>query len=263
MIGLFIEEYTIFQIIFLSIVLFIQTAAFQALAKVPPEKILAEIDKILSPLQTENGRLIFFKDHPGLCGKVDKTNLKGFVSVEPQVLKIDKEVLNFGLSCRAIYIEAPPSKVISTIDNPLFFQSLYGLNKTAELGPKSKDGIYEARVFKLVPGVETQDYILKYTPHQEKLIWFERATQIKDDAGFALRDNFKIVEPSGTGTLHREISIFVPQRWWLKMKIIGDFVHKVTLEELTKINVALKCAAENIEPLSEAIAKKCHQEAEK
>jgi len=134
---------------------------------------------------------------------------------------------------------------VGIIDNPIFFQALYGLDKPANISPPNSDGTYQARIFKLVPGIETQDFTLNYQGHWEGESWIGSAKLVKDERGFALRNNIKIVEPQGEGSIYREVALFFPLRWW--MRLFHGTVQSVTEKEMAKLNKSIRCASEKVQ----------------
>lgn len=232
-----------------------------AAATIPTAKITEEMDKQVSVLLTRAGWISYIQAHPELF-KDTQIEKDPFVNTEDLHVKIDNDDYTVGVGARSIYISAPPKVVVSVIDNPKFFQSLYGLDKPADTFPLKSDGSYEARIFKVVPGIETQDFILNYQGHWEKDAWIGLAKMVEDKRGFALRTNIKIVAPKGTGSIYHEVALFYPLRWW--MRLFHGAVQSVTRSEMTKLNKAIKCAAEKVAqgaPMSNSIGKNCHREA--
>jgi hypothetical protein len=231
-------------------------------AAIPVETLKLKMDLILSPLESASAYRDFLKNNSEKFVKVDEKMQVPPVLVEDREVKHDGETFHIGMGFRSVYIEAPVKTVVEIANNPKYFQSLYGLDKPAEMGAPADDGSFQARIFKLVPGIETQDYTLRYTSHWEDGMWIQRARLVKDEKNFALRDNIKFAEPSGEGTVFRELSLFYPMRWWVKL--FSGTVRSVTAKELMKLNVALKCAAEKVhkgEPMSDSVAKSCHKAA--
>ena len=257
------------------------------LAAPSSEKISMELDKIAEPLKDHKGWEEFIKKNSQLCGQVNTKSNYSHVEVIDQNREIEGQTIRVGLGCRTVFILAKPSTVVTVVDSPQFFQSLYGLDKPAverEITPstheitlpqnkvnadqavqtpKNNSVPYEARIFKLVPGIETQDYTLKYESHWENLVWIGSAKMTKDAKNFAVRHNVKIIEPFENGSVYREVALFVPIRWWVKL--FSGLTQKVTKQELKKLNFSIKCAAEKVEkgePMSDSIGKLCHKYAE-
>lgn len=236
--------------------LFLVSSAF---AKIPDTAIQTRMNQLLSPLKTQEEWSKFVKVHKNTFGEVSEKLPGPQVGVEELVFEIDSEKYKVGMGVNTVFIKAPPKVVVSVVGNPDFFQSLFDLDKPARATP-TKEDVYEARIFKIVPGIENQDYTLKYEGRWNEKAWIQRAQLVKDEKGFALRDNLKIVEPFGSGSLYREISLFFPKRWWLRM--LSGTLKSVTARELTKVGRALKCASEKVEggsPMTEEIGKACHK----
>jgi hypothetical protein len=230
-------------------------------ASIPTNKITEEMNKYLDPFLKKTGWNNFVKTRPN-----STDGGQPFVSTEDLRVKIGDEEYVIGLGYRTVFIEATPKTVVGIVDNPIFFQSLYGLDKPALVSPANSDGTYRARIFKLVPGIETQDFTLDYRGHWEGDSWIGQAKLVKDEREFALRNNIKIVEPHGTGSIYREVALFFPLRWWMRGLLHGT-VQAVTKKEMTKLNKSIKCASEEVQSsgvaMNDEIGKKCFAEASK
>lgn len=231
-------------------------------AGVPDGAILKEMAQTLSVLHTKDGWQSFLTQRKNQCPQADQKNPLPSAIVQTQEYEIDGEKINVGISCRSQFIAAVPKIVVQVVNDPRHFQDLYGLDKPAALGPVNPDGSFQARIFKLVPGIETQDYTLEYKSHWEDETWIQSSSFVKDEKHFALRDNMKIIEPSGSGSVFKEISLFYPKRWWVRL--FNSAVRKITVRELAKLNKSIKCAAEKVQsgaPMTSELAQTCHQEA--
>jgi hypothetical protein len=219
--------------------------------------------KVLEPLKKTEGWNKFVSDHPDLFGTVDEQNPNPFLAVGDLPLKVETDEFKLGMGVRSMWIAATPKVVVGVVDNPHIFTALYGLDKPADIYPINADGSFQAHIFKLVPGIETQDYTLNYVGVWENGNWIQRASQVKDEKGFALRETIKIVTPSGKGSLFREVSLFYPRRWWVRL--MHGFVQNIYKKELGKLNKSLKCSAEKVQggvPMTEELARQCLKESQ-
>jgi hypothetical protein len=233
----------------------------QAEASFPTTKITEEMNKFLNPFLKKSGWKSFVNTHP------DSTDgNQPFVGTEDLKIKVDDENYVIGLGYRTVFISATPKTIVGIIDNPIFFQSLYGLDKPATVAATKADGTYQARIFKLVPGIETQDFTLDYQGHWDGDSWIGQAKLFKDEKDFALRNNIKIVEAKETGSIYREVALFFPLRWWMRGLFHGT-VQSVTKREMIKLNKSIKCASEKVQsagtPMTDEIGKNCFAEASK
>jgi len=242
--------------IFMILVSLTQMAPL-AFAKVPPTKVKDEMDKFMTPFLKKSGWNEFLKKHTS-------QNDSSFVRAEEYPVEIDGEKAIVGLGFRSVHISAKPQTVVAIVNDPKYFQSLYGLDKPANISTVKADGTFDARIFKIVPGVENQDFTLNYQGHWEGPSWIGQAKMVKDEKNFALRNNIKMVEPQGDGSVYREIALFYPLRWWLKL--FPGTVQKITKTEMAKLNKTIKCASEKVsrgEEMSDEIGKTCFTEASK
>jgi hypothetical protein len=234
-----------------------------ALSSVPKDKITDAMNKEIHPLTSKTGWKPYIDSHPHLFSD-DKIQTQPYVSTEDLKVNIDGKNYVIGIGARSIYIEATPKTVVSIVDTPRFFQALFGLDKPADIYPVVAGSPYQARLFKLVPGIETQDFTLSYVGNWEDDTWVGTATLVKDEKDFALRTNVKIVEPKGTGSIYREVALFYPLRWW--MNLMHGTVQSITRKELTQLNKSIKYASEKVQkgaPMSDDIGKSCFAEASK
>ena len=227
------------------------------------EAISSEMAKALVSLKKKAGWDEFIANHKDLFANVNEENPAPFLAVSDLVVKVDKDEYRVGMGTRSIWIAATPKVVVQVVNNPHTLMPLYGLDKPADIYPVNADGSFDARVYKLVPGIETQDYTLHYAGNWEGEVWIQEASQVKDEKGFALRENIKIVEPSGHGALFREVSLLYPRRWWVKL--MHGLAQNVFKKELGKMNKALKYCAEKVQggtAMSDDLAKACYKESQ-
>ena len=223
----------------------------------------AEMVKVLAPLKKVEGWTDFIASHPDLFGKVDEQNPNPFLAVSDMTLKVGEDEFKIGIGARSIWIAATPKVVVQVVDNPHIFTALYGLDKPADIYPINSDGSFQAHIFKLVPGIETQDYTLSYKGFWSGDNWIQEASQVKDEKGFALRENIKIVSPNGKGALFREVSLLYPRRWWVRL--LHGTAQSIFKKELGKLNRSLKCTAEKVQTgsvISDDLARQCLKESQ-
>ena len=115
---------------------------------------------------------------------------------------------------------------------------------------------FKARIYKKVPAIEDQDYTLEYTFTYKKPYTFIRARLDKDQKGFALRDNLKVLEETKDGLIAREISYLYPLRWYVRA--LGPTARSTMKTEMNKVSWMEKCLTEespSFPPSDETITK--------
>jgi hypothetical protein len=253
----------------LSVVATLSTSATESFAAVPIEPMTVQMENLLNPLSNAEGWRGFMAQHSDCLGGVDRSSPAG-VGVSDVTVNVDGKDYKVGVGCRSVFIAASPKTVVSIVNNARYFQALYGLDKPADTESAgnspgaSLETSFDAHIFKLVPGIETQDYTLHYDTHWSGDEWLVQTRLIKDDRHFALRATRQIVEPAGGGdaAIFREVGLFVPLRWW--MNLVHGIVQSVTKRELAKLNWSVKCAAEKVQQgqtMTEEIARACQKEA--
>ncbi len=221
------------------------------------------MSKVLEPLEKKNGWQAFDLKYKRQWGSQNSKN-PFLATVDELEMKEKGSSYFVGIGLRSVFINAPPKTVVSIVNDPHFFQALFGLDKTSIVEEPKEVNHYQSRVFKLVPGIETQDFILQHDGQWEGDFWIQRAKLVRDEKGFALRDNIKIVEPFEGGSRYREVSLFYPLRWW--MRLLNGVVKKETAHQMMQINKTVKCTAEKVAsgiPMSQDLAKECHKLAAK
>jgi hypothetical protein len=252
-------------------------------AAVPEAKILDVMSDFLSPLENDKGWRPFLESHRTQFKELSAQESGPHVVVEELTTTIDGEEFKIGLAYNSVFAKVSPKQLVHILNRPQFFQYLYGLDKPA-ISPIARavatsglptatdalskneeinEDIYNARIFKLVPGLETQDYTLSYKGRWDGETWVQRARLVKDEKKFALRDNLKVVEKSGDGSIYREVSLFYPNRWYVRL--FPGTLKKVTARELAKVSEVVRCAAEEVSArklaggLNEEVASECHR----
>src|SRR5690606_15004135 len=144
---------------------------------------------------------------------------------------------------------------------PELFQKIYDLDAestVAESEPKQKSPKqFKARIFKKIPAIEDQDYVLEYTIIEKKPYTFIRAKLVEDRKKFALRDNLKVLEENADGMVIREISHLYPLKWYERM--LGPTDLSTMKKEHNKISVIEKCLVQESKtfPPTDDDIKKC------
>lgn len=239
--------------------------SISAFASIPEKQITEKISNKLDAIATADKWKEFLAKSEELFPKTSKSNDKTSVVVKKEELNVDDSFFTLGVGYRQTFIHAPLEKVKKILNSPELFKDLYGLDASSdvdELNGKGKpeDRIYfRARIFKTVPLIPNQDYVLDYTNLNEKGLWIQRAKLHKDNEHFALRDNLKVLEPSEGGTIFREVSIIYALRWYVRF--FGPSVRKVMDEELAKITDSVRCLAEKEGEPTKTTAAECWKKA--
>jgi hypothetical protein len=177
------------------------------------------------------------------------------VRVEKKKVIINQKKVSVGISYVQVYIEAPLEYIQTLLETPEWFQALYSLDRSAYIGPRAVDGTFKARIYKKVPVIPNQEFILSFSSITSGSIWFQRGRLLEDRGNFALRDNLKILEPVQGGVVYREISFVYPLKWWARA--LSSVVQGTMKKELKQMARALKCTAEKSHPFTEEKAASC------
>lgn len=243
---------------FLFLFLIIPHLAF---AKIPVDDLNKKMTEFLNELDTPTGWKALMLRHKDQIAKVSETNQGPQVEVIEIGYDVNGERFDVGMVMNSVFINAPTKTVVTTVNKPEIFKELYGLDKSADpknIGPDE----YVANIFKKIPGIFTQDYFLNYKARWEKEAWYQRAKQTKDTENFALRDNSKMVEPIGKGSVYREVSLFLPLKWWLRTNALKSTLQKVTKSEVSDMGKVIRCVAETAktpEGVNSELAKACRK----
>jgi hypothetical protein len=240
-----------------GLLFFLSLFALPVQASVNASAITEEVNKEFTQLADLESWKAFLDDHPELF---PKNNSEVFVKVEKKDLKAGGGSYTVGMGYRQVFIKADIQKVKDILNNPDGFRYLYGLDADSKVDEKKGDK-FRARIYKKVPLVADQDYVLEYSSHQDGPVWFQRAKLVEDKKDFALRDNLKALESVEGGVIFREISMVYILKWY--GKLFGPQARGIMEKELKKITLATKCAAENPTPFTTEIAQSCWQSAEK
>jgi hypothetical protein len=222
----------------------------------PPNEIQNAMGEHLSKLQSASAWREFVKSKPD---GFPKDLSRPTVLVDKMPLQLKDEAFTLGISYRQMYMKTTMERAKQIMTSPDLWRSLFGLDADSKL--EETGNRFKARIFKKVPVISDQDYVLEYKNLEDQGIWFQRATQAEDKKEFALRDNLKALEQADGGIILREVSIVYILRWYLRA--LGPQVRSVMVKELTKLNSSTKCAAESEKPMSQELAKECFTLSEK
>ena len=222
------------------------------------EKIRAEFARRLEAIYLRDGGFdVFRKCFPEVFpAELDPP----WVLVRKEKLNLDGKSITIGASYTQLMIRVPVEWLIRYLESPQWFQALYNLDADARMeGGGGEDGRFHARIFKRVPLLPNQDFVLGFSSSQSGCFWFQRAQLVEDRKRFAVRDNLKILESVKGGTVYREISLIYPRRWWARAA--GGSFRKVMRRELHRLARALKCVVEGNRELDSAAAAECWEQA--
>ncbi|HEX4925191.1 MAG TPA: hypothetical protein VFV50_13950 [Bdellovibrionales bacterium] len=228
-----------------------------AFAAIPKNEIQNAIAERLNKYQSAQSWREFVKSVPAGFPADIKTMT---AETDKLTLELDGDTYTLGIGYRQVFMKADFERVKKLLTDTALWKDLYGLDAEATISDAA-DGKFRARIFKKVPVISDQDYTLEYKQFEDGGVWFQRATQAEDKKDFALRDNLKALERVDGGTLLREVSVVYILRWYLRA--LGPQVRSTMETEVTKLNHALKCAAESSEPVTKKLAGECWKLAEK
>lgn len=248
-----------------SLILLVCSQAVQVLTityvRASTEKKLQKyFDETIEAISTAKGWSDFLKQKTEAFPTVDKS--KTFVKVEKEEIKIDGETFTIGIGYRQALINTSFEKIKRILNSPELFKNLFFLDKTAvidetykEITKQEKDQeTFRARIFKSVPLISNQDYVLEYKNFKDQDYWFQRARLVKDAENFAVRDNIKVLENTENGIVFREVSYVYVLRWYVRA--MGPSMRSIMHKEMIPITNSLKCLAEK-EEVSEVQALNC------
>lgn len=207
------------------------------------EKILKHFDERLSKISNKPEWQKYLKEHsadlPALTADSAPVTI-----VNKEDLKIENDTYPIGIGNRSAFVKTTLAKYKEFLTTPELFQHAYGLDGPAVVADAPKTPTeFLGRIYKKVPGIEDQDYTLKYKVVDEKKILFIRASLQADKKQFALRDNLKILEEVPGGVIAREISIVYPLRWYVR--VFYGATMDIMKKEMTKISLVEKCILES------------------
>lgn len=212
-----------------------------AYAKVPEKEILEVFNQRLTELSTPENFKKFIEEKTNLFPDATKENPS--MAVEREELKVNDETFTLAIGYRQVAMQGKADFMKSLWSAPELFQKLYNLDGESKVeDPNSTKTHFKARVYKKVPAIEDQDYVLDYEIFHKKPYTFVRAKLDKDNKGFALRDNLKVLEETKNGLIVREISYLYPLRWYVRA--LGPTARKTMKSELNKVSMIEKCLSE-------------------
>lgn len=226
------------------------------LAAIPKNEIQTAIAEKLNTYQTAESWREFVKSAPsGYPAEVKKMTAE----TDKFTLKLGGDTYTLGIGYRQVFMKADLGRVKQILTDTALWKNLYGLDAEATVDGGTRER-FKARIFKKVPVISDQDYILEYREFEDGGLWFQRAVQAEDKKEFALRDNLKTLERVEGGTLLREVSLVYILRWYLRA--LGPQVRSTMESEITKLNHAIKCTAESAKPVTKELAGECWKLAE-
>ncbi len=175
--------------------------------------------------------------------------------VEKEHVRIGRKKIKIGTSYLQVFMKAEPAYVRQMMESPHWYKDIYDLDRDATMGSVGEDGSFEAHIFKKVPVIPNQDYILTFSCETHGDFWFQRATLLEDRKDFALRDNLKILQPVDGGVVYREVSFVYPLGWLARA--LSGMARKTMIKELKIMGNALKCIAEKGAPFESEFAASC------
>lgn len=219
-------------------------------AAIPEKELLAAVGSKLNQLQTATSWKEFVKTNEKAFPSLDKGPS---VVVDKLIFELDGETYTFGVGYRQVFLKTDIGRVKKILNSPGIWKDLYGLD--ADAAVEGAGDSFKARIFKKIPVVSDQDYVLDYKNFDEGGVWFQRAKQFSDKNEFALRDNLKALEKVDGGVVYREYALVYVLRWYLRA--LGPQMRSIMETELAKANVAFKCMAESTKEVSADLAKEC------
>lgn len=201
----------------------------------------------------------FIKENPDYFPGVSAKKPTSLV-VKREEWVIDDEKYPLSNGYRQIYIEGNPQALKDLWTTPELFPQVYQLDKDAKVdGVKNTKTRFQARIYKKVPIVADQDYTLDYEVNEIGPLFFIRARLVKDNGEFALRDNFKVIEPIDGGMIVTVVDYIYPLSGIVRA--LGPAVRNTLREELQKLNLLEKCFVEKgkVFPPTDDIFKICHE----
>jgi hypothetical protein len=224
-------------------------------AAIPEKEIQTAIGERLNKLQSETAWREYIKTN---ADKFPSDFKRETVLVDKSPLEVAGDSFTLGIGYRQFFMKTKMERAKKIMNSPELFKDLFGLDEDSKFGEVGE--VFKARIFKKVPVLSNQDYILQYEGRTDGKIWFQRAKQAEDRKNFAIRDNLKALEEVGGGVLFREVSLVYILRWYLRAA--GPQVRSIMEKEMVKLNDSVKCAAESEKPLTKELAAECWKMAE-
>lgn len=226
-------------------------------AKIPEKEITEIFNTRLDELANATAFKKFTEEKVKLFP--DSTKENPSMVVEREELVLNDETFTLAIGYRQVAINSKKADFLKSLwASPELFQKIYNLdgNSKVEESDSSKNK-FKARIYKKVPAIEDQDYTLEYTIKEEAPYTFIRAKLVKDEKGFALRDNLKVLEETKDGLIVREISYLYPLRWYVRA--LGPTTRNMMKKEMNKVSMTEKRLTEESTsfPPSDELIEKC------
>jgi hypothetical protein len=225
-------------------------------ATVKKEKIEKLIEDQLVGLMDNGAFKTFINNNRLYFPDLDKNNPVS-VWVGKRKFFIGENRISIGLGIWQVYIRATSCDVINILKSPELFQPLFGLHGEAIVNSQGDRDNFQARIYKRVPVLKDQDYILGFSHKRSGNIWFQFAKLIEDRNEFALRAHLKVVESANEAVILRELSLVYPLKWWVRF--LFGAVRNIMKREMRYLSKAIKCLAEKGPPFNENRALDCHR----
>lgn len=226
-------------------------------AKVPEKEILEVFNQRLNNLANPESFSQFTQNHKNLFPEHKSENPS--MVVEKEKLTVNDESFTLAIGYRQVFIVSNKADFLKKLwSTPALFQKIYDLDDKSNIDdPAATKTKFQARIFKKVPAIEDQDYTLEYTVTEKKPYTFIRAKLVKDEKGFALRDNLKVLEETKDGLIVREISYLYPLKWYVRA--LGPTTRSMMKDEINKVSYTEKCLVEESStfPPSDETLHKC------
>ncbi len=218
------------------------------------DAVMTYFDQRLGVLLNDGVFTGFVSEHPEFFPEVSAAR-PVHVVVEKEHVRIANKKIGIGVSYLQVFIEGEPDYLRQMMESPHWYKHIYNLDRDASLGPVGENGVFKAHIFKKVPVIPNQDYILAFSRESRGDLWFQRATAIEDRKDFALRDNLKVIQPVAGGVVFRELSFVYPLNWWARA--LSGAAHKTMIKELRIMGNAIKCITEKGAPFEVEFAASC------
>ena len=168
--------------------------------------------------------------------------------------------VSIGAAYSQVFIPAPLERGIRFLESPQWFRDIYDLDGEAGLGRGPGDsGCFHARIFKKIPLLPDQDFVLGFERVWQGDIWVQRGRLVKDRGNFAVRDNLKILESREGGMMYHEISLIYPRRWWARAA--GPTFRRIMRKEVSNMLKVLRCVISHGDDFDPSRARICWKQA--
>lgn len=244
-------------IIFLGALLSPLFYSSSSYAKIPEKQILEIFNQRLNDLANPESFKKFYTENPSKFPDLEKENPS--VTSEKEEIEVSDDTFTINIAYRQVALKSENSSFLKSLwAEPKLFQKIYKLDSDAIVDePGSTASSFKAHIYKKIPALPDQDFTLEYTTTHKDNFTFVRAKLVKDETGFALRDNLKVLEKTKDGLVVREISYFYPLKWYVRF--LGPTARSTMRSELNKISVVEKCLTEESShfPPSDEIIQNC------